>query len=409
MITTQEKSERPVLEDRERYRISQRVTITGAIINIILSVIQLVIGLLAHSQALVADAFHSMSDLISDVVVLWASHHASLQADHEHPYGHGRMETMGTLAVGGLLILVSVGIIVGVATSWSNHTTTLSAFALIAVVLTILGKEGLYQYTHHIARKIDSDLLRANAWHHRSDAVSSVIVLVGVGGNLLGIPHADGISAIIVGLMVGRIGWQITAKAIAELVDTALNKEQVEKICQVIEEVPGVKSLHSLRTRQMGSHALADVHILVDPTLTVSEAHQIGEMARITLTRNVSEIKDVIIHIDPEDDEFGSPSQKLPNRTQVMEQIIPLWQSLEYTQHIYEIKLHYLGGKIHLDLIFPIANMPEIAQIDSIERLFQQHAATLPYIGQIKLYYGNLSIQATPRETLWNTMITMPG
>ena len=266
-----------------RYRVARRVTVIGAIINLALSVVKIAVGLVGQSHALVADGIHSLSDLASDILVVWASKHGSREADEDHPYGHGRIETVATVALGSLLIAVAGGILWDAGQRMLAPATLLhpGVLALVVAAVSVLSKEALYQYTMVVARRLRSSLLQANAWHHRSDAVSSVVVLVGVGGAMAGFSYLDAVAAGIVALMVGKMGWDLAANAVYELIDTALDTERVAVIRKVIFSVNGVKDIHLLRTRRHGADALVDVHIiLADPYISVSEGHQISETVR---------------------------------------------------------------------------------------------------------------------------------
>jgi cation diffusion facilitator family transporter len=209
---------------------TKRVTLIGALVNLLLSVIKVIFGVISQSHSLVADGIHSLSDLISDGVIYAAAHHAHQEPDEKHPYGHGRFETAATLALGGVLILVAVGIIWDAADRLFNPERLLqpTALALLVAVISILAKELLYHYTVRVAQRIRSDMLKANAWHHRSDAVSSVAVLIGVGGTMAGLPYLDAIAAVVVGLMIARIGWELGQSAFQELVDSSLDEEEFE-------------------------------------------------------------------------------------------------------------------------------------------------------------------------------------
>ncbi|MDX1594473.1 MAG: cation diffusion facilitator family transporter [Gammaproteobacteria bacterium] len=342
--------------DAERYTATRRVTMVGAAVNVLLSVLKVLLGVVGHSAALVADGIHSLSDLVSDAVVIYAAKLGSEHADERHPYGHGRIETVATVAVGGLLILVATGI------AWDAtarlfeperllHPTLL---ALAAAVVSVFAKEALFHYTMRVARAQRSNLLRANAWHHRSDAISSVVVIVGIGGAMAGLDYLDAVAAVVVGLMIAKAGWDLAAHSISELVDTALEPERLEVIRDAILEVEGVDALHMLRTRRMGAEALVDVHILVDPTISVSEGHQLSEKVRWHLIRKIDEVADVTVHIDPEDDEVVSPSMHLPLRDKMERKLRACWADNEHAGAIEEITLHYLDGKVEVDLLLPL-------------------------------------------------------
>jgi len=262
----------------ERGRETRKVAAVSGVVNLLLSLAQILVGLLAHSAALVADGIHSASDLLSDILVWFAARHAAQAPDADHPYGHGRFETAATLGLGILLTLVALGIVLnGFERLFDADRPVPGGLALLVAAVGIAAKESLYWYTILVARRLRSEMLRANAWHHRSDAISSVVVLVGVGGAVMGYSYMDAVAAILVGLMVAKIGWNLAWGAMSELVDTALDEAQVAEAKAVIMAVDGVGSVHLLRTRTHGAEASADVHVQVSPHLSVSEGHMISQ------------------------------------------------------------------------------------------------------------------------------------
>lgn len=340
----------------ERYRAAHRVTLVGALVNLLLSVAKLVLGYVGHSQALIADGVHSLSDLATDALVLVASKHGSKEADDSHPYGHARIETAFTVALGAVLVLVALGISIDAAERLFHPDQLMSPgiVALAGALVSVLANEGLYRYTLHVAKKTRSNLLKANAWHHRSDAASSVVVIVGVLGTMAGLPYLDAIAAIGVALMIAKIGWDLAWHSLSELVDTALDAERVTAIEKVIAGVDGVRSMHGLRTRRMGPDALVDVHIIVDPKLSVSEGHHISETVRARVIREIDEVQDVLVHIDPEDDETTPVGTHLPSRHELLEQLQAHWKKIPAASDIERVTLHYLDGKVSVDVFVPL-------------------------------------------------------
>ena len=342
----------------QRKKAMDKATWWGIIVNLVLAIGKLIIGFLGHSQALVADGLHSLSDLISDGLVLLATHHASADADEDHPYGHARYETVATIALGVLLIAVGIGISIDAIHRILNpeHLLIPSTLTLWIAGLSIVSKEGLYQYTAFIARKIKSKLLHANAWHHRTDAISSIVVFIGITGAILGWPMLDAIAAVIVAIMIIYIGWELSHSSVQELVDTALEPKTVDAIKEHILNVDGVLECHMLRTRRMSHNALVDVHILVDSKLSVSEGHQISEAVEYSLISNFDDINDVTVHIDPEDDEHTPNSCKnLPLRNELLNELREHWNDIPETDLISELTLHYLDGKVNIDVKLPIS------------------------------------------------------
>jgi len=344
-------------ESEARYQQIKKVTLVGLATNVFLAFSKVLLGFIGQSQALIADGVHSMADLISDLIVLVAAKQASRKADAEHPYGHGRFETVAEVALGSFLVAVAAGILIDALTRVYEPERLLSPtwFALIAAGVSILANEGLFQYTIRVANKIKSKLLTANAWHHRSDAISSIIALVGIAGAMMGFPVLDAIAAIGVSLLIAKVGWDITWRSLRELVDTALEPAKVEEIRKVILSIDGVKAVHSLRTRSVGSNALVDVHILVvNSRISVSEGHQISERVMRQLISDIEDVTDVTVHIDPEDDEINAPCGHLPLRGEVEIALNELFKDNKYYKQVNQIELHYLDGKVFVDLILPM-------------------------------------------------------
>lgn len=340
----------------ERARAISHTAVVGGVANLLLSFVKVAAGVMWHSQALVADGIHSFSDLLSDILVFFAGRHATQAPDQEHPYGHGRFETVATLGLGIFLAAVAIGI------GWDAGDRLFAPaellrpepLALIAAFLSILVKEWLYWWTLGYARRVQSNMLRANAWHHRSDAISSVVVLVGVGGTLAGLPYLDAVAAILVAVMIARIAWELGWEAIQELVDRGLEAERISQIKETIRSVGGVRDIHMLRTRRHGGQASADVHVLVDPWLSVSEGHMIALLVEQRLKQQIDEITDVTVHIDPENDEIAPPRMGLPLRPEVLARLDRYWEDItEYAQRE-RIVLHYLSGKIDVEVSFPM-------------------------------------------------------
>ena len=344
------------LSDEERYSETRKVTIIGAVLDTVLGVGKILIGLISASTALVADGIHSLSDLVTDFFVLYAAKHSSRGADEEHPYGHARIETAATVGLGISLIAVAIGV------AWYAFERLLTKnyqspdqLALYAAIISVICKEAIYHYTMHTARRLKSKMLEANAWHSRSDAISSVIVLVGILGTMAGLEYLDAIAAIGVAYIIASIGWKLTAHSVQELVDTGLDQKTVDKIRDIILSISGVVDLHYLRTRTMGSDALVDVHIQVGRNLSVSEGHQISENVRWRLIQDIDDISDVLVHIDPENDAEGSEECcQLPLRDVVMAELEKQWHTIPAYKSIKRITLHYLDNSIQVELLLPL-------------------------------------------------------
>ena len=340
----------------KRYKETFKVTVIGSSLDLSLGVAKIVVGFIGNSQALMADGVHSLSDLATDVLVLVAAKHGSREADEDHPYGHARIETMMTVALGLALIAVALGLGYD-AISRLFHPEQLlqpTAMTLIVAAISIISKEAIYHYTMRVAIRLRSNLLKPNAWHSRSDAISSIIVFIGVAGSMAGLSYLDAIATVGVVYMIARIGWDLAWNSMRELVDTALDTERVNKIRQSIIEMDGVEDLHLLRTRRMGQDALVDVHIQVGDRLSVSEGHHISEVVRKRLIGEFDEVSDVMVHIDPENDETASPGEHLPLRAEIEKELRQAWKDIPIAAKIEYITLHYLAGRVHVDLQLPL-------------------------------------------------------
>ncbi len=374
----------------ERARTIKRVTLTGAALNLVLALLKILVGVTGHSEALVADGIHSLSDLLSDAMVWFAAHHAQEAPDEAHPYGHGRFETAATLGLAALLMLVALGI------AWdaARHLfapATLEAPALLTLyvaLLSIVSKEWLYHYTRRAARRIRSDMLQANAWHHRSDAVSSIVVVIGIAGTLAGLDYLDEVAAVIVAVMIARIGWDLGAGALRELVDTALEPERIQAMRRTILDVGGVRDIHMFRTRRIGSMAAADIHVMVEPRISVSEGHMISIVVEQRLKREFDEITDVTVHIDPEDDEVTPPScVGLPLRREAVAILDRYWEGIPEAAEREDLRLHYLNGRIEVELVFPLAAHPRAAAREGLKRALREALAGERRFGRVTLLF----------------------
>ena len=341
------------VDNEARYKATRNVTLVGLVVNVFLSLAQLIGGFFTQSQALIADGIHTLSDLASDMVVLVAAKMASKDADDNHPYGHGRFETVATVILGLALAGVAVGIGMSAIGRIMNpeRLTQPEPLALLFAALAIISKEGLYHYTLSVANRIDSKMLKANAWHHRSDAISSILVAIGVAGSIfLKIPWLDSAAAILVAGMIFYMGARLILDSTMELVDTALDLDKTQEIKQFIAGIEGVEHMHQLRTRKMGNTVLADVHLQVNSYLSVSEGHFIAENVIHKLRNEFPEMHDITVHIDPEDDETASPSGHLLTRNQVMAEIYPHIQRAGLEENIRNIILHYIDGKLEIEI-----------------------------------------------------------
>ncbi len=354
----------------ERYAAARRVTWVSVIVNLLLTVAQVIIGYLGNSQALVADGIHTLSDLLTDFMVLFALFHSKKAADAEHPYGHERIETATTLMLGIILFAVGAGIAVRAVLRMLETTAlpTPDLMTLWVALFTLVAKEGLFRYLMHTANRLNSNMLRANAWHSRSDAISSLVVVAGIGGSLIGFAYLDAVAAIVVAVMIAKIAIDLGWQALRELVDTGLAAEDVDAIRQTILSVSGVKALHLLRTRRVGGQALADVHIIVDDHVSVSEGHQISEAVRAKLIKEIAPMTDVMVHIDTEEDVEGPSCEGLPLRDEVLKRLDGYFHAIPEAHRIERVTLHYLDGHIDIGLLLPLSVVTNMATAQDLAR-----------------------------------------
>jgi len=377
------------MNKQDRTKASQKVTLVGAVIDFLLAIFKIISGVIGNSGALIADGVHSFSDLLSDGVVWYAAKHSAEAADEEHPYGHERFETVATLGLAIILAIIGTGIIFDAFNRLSSPSElTHSTLLLSAAALSILSKEALYWYTLKVAKTYKSEMLKANAWHHRSDALSSIVVFVGILGGLNGYLYLDSIAAIVVGLMVIYIAWGLGTGATKELVDTSIDAAQVEQLRNAIGMISGVNSVHSLRTRKIGQTISADVHVQVDPFLSVSEGHIISVSVERVARECLENLTDVTVHIDPEDDETAAPCENLPERAQALGILNKALFNNQCDGEIKRIQLHYLDGQIHVDFFLPLSCLSSDKSHDEILDKLTEVVRELPEFGDIKVYFG---------------------
>ena len=283
----------------ERMAAASRSTWVSVGVNLVLTIAQVVVGVLAKSQGLIADGIHSLSDLVADFVVLLASHHSKKDADADHPYGHQRFETAASLVLGTLLLVVGVGMLWSAARKLEAPETvqTVHIIALWVAGGALIAKELLFRYMLSVAKRVKSSMLVANAWHARSDAASSLVVGIGIIGNLAGYPILDPIAALIVGFMVTRMGWGFSWDALHDLMDRAVDEQEVQAIRATLLETPGVSDVHDVRTRKMGDMIVVDAHIEVDANISVEAGHDIAVEARQRVLQR-HRVLNLMTHVD---------------------------------------------------------------------------------------------------------------
>lgn len=377
--------------DHDRYLKMRNVSLIGVVANVFLCALKIIMGWVGQSQSLIADGIHSLADAMTDVAVIVTARFSNAAADANHPYGHARIETAATAGLGVILMVTGLGIVLDAVGRLIDPSALFepTALALGAALASILINEALYQYTRHVGLRIRSQLVIANAWHHRTDALSSVVVFVGVGGVLFGFESLDAIAAIGVAVMIIQVGWGQLRGAFVELVDSGLSTERIEEIREKIESIDGVSHPHRLRTRRMGEHVLVDVHVEVPSRISVSEGHQLAEKVQALLKKELDDVNDVIVHIDPAHQD--RVWLNLPLRHQVDADLKEHWMASlgpSSLKDLMQINLHYLDGSIEVDVIWrlPTDQISMTAIADLVQTL-QAPAQVLEYIQKISVRF----------------------
>lgn len=281
---------------------TREITIIGIAVNIALSFIKLVLGIVGYSQAVVADAVHSLSDVSTDIAILYGVKHWTKPPDEDHPYGHDSIETLVSFGIGGVLFAIAIGIAYNSIVTFNQKDLSHPEWvAVVGAALSIISKEILYRKTLIVGKKIKSNAVIANAWHHRSDAFSSIPVTIAVIVAIVKPEWAflDHIGAFIVSIFIVYAAWKIVKPVIDEFIVTGLRQEEVAMIKAISLNTEGVKSVHALRTRKMGAGTFIDMHVLVDKNISVEEGHKISEEVKKNLFKKTPELLDVIVHLEP--------------------------------------------------------------------------------------------------------------
>lgn len=362
--------------------LARRATWNSIWVNLGLAIAQVLAGWLGRSQALLADGIHSLSDLLSDLIVLAAARGAALEADDNHPYGHGRFENAAALLLGSLMLALGVGMVWNAAHRLQTPAAilTVSPFALAVALITLAGKELLFRYMLAVGQKLRSSLLIANAWHSRSDAAASLVAAIGIVGNLAGFALADALAAVVVGCMIAHMGGKFALTALSDLTDHALDPAEVEAIEATLNATPGSQGVHALRTRKMGDDALVDVHLRVAPDLTVSEGHRIAESARVAVLAKHRAL-DVLVHIDPEDDVNADKLLVLPDRQRALDE---LEAAVGPVLGQARAQLHYLDGAVEVDLLFDARTSP--AELTRVRQALGELAERRDWLRAVRVF-----------------------
>ena len=282
-------------------KIAIKVSIISIILNCLLTLIKFISGVISKSSAMISDSVHSLSDVLSTFVVIIGVKISNKQADSDHPYGHERIECVSAIILSGMLFII--GALIGIngiknVTNSSNLVMP-GVLALIASIISIISKEAMYQYTIRVSKKINSAALKADAWHHRSDALSSIGSFIGILGSRLGFKIFDPLASVIISLCIIKVSIDIFKDAIDKMVDKSCDKEVIDKVISVIEKNESVKNIDDIKTRQFGNKAYVDVEISVDENLLLKDAHKVAEEIHDSVENEINIVKHCMVHVNP--------------------------------------------------------------------------------------------------------------
>lgn len=282
-------------------RIAIKVSVISIILNCLLTLIKFISGVISKSSAMISDSVHSLSDVLSTFVVIIGVKISNKKADSDHPYGHERIECVSAIILSGMLFII--GALIGIngiknVTNSSNLVMP-GVLALIASIISIISKEAMYQYTIRVSKKINSAALKADAWHHRSDALSSIGSFIGILGSRLGFKIFDPLASVIISLCIIKVSIDIFKDAIDKMVDKSCDKEVIDKVISVIEKNESVKNIDDIKTRQFGNKAYVDVEISVDENLLLKDAHKVAEEIHNSVENEINIVKHCMVHVNP--------------------------------------------------------------------------------------------------------------
>ncbi|MFT2109894.1 cation diffusion facilitator family transporter [Marinomonas sp. 2405UD68-3] len=360
--------------------IAKKVTLVGAFWDAALGLAKILAGYFSQSQALIADGIHSLSDLVTDIFVYISASNSHAEPDDEHPYGHRRFETLTTVFLGLALIIVAIGIVVD---AFIHHTTPqVTWYGIAALIMTIVVKESIFHYTKNAGEKINSKMLIANAWHSRSDTLSSIAVLIGMGGVYLGWPWADKVASILVSLLIGKIAIEMILENIAELVDTAPDKQVIEQITQTANNLKNVMQPHDIRSRSMAGKIYLDMHVHVPSHITVSEGHYISDKVIHAIKSQHPIVEDVLIHIDPEGVTHteGKKAIAFHERDQILADLGFILRRHNTYIDLKKTNLHYLNSGLEIDIIANALAIQQGTDIQTLNTMIEQDLSTLNYV-----------------------------
>jgi len=363
-----------------------KATLVGAFANLLLSVAKFIGGVAGNSTALVADALHSLSDLLTDAIVLATHKIGQIPADSNHPYGHGRAETIGATIVGAVIILAGIWIGYEVWQVIASGIKLVPTWLAAGVAtFSILVNEGIFHYTRIVGERVNSPAIIANAWHHRSDAISSVAALIGILGAHFGYSIMDPLAGGVVAIMILKVGATIFAEGLRDLMDTGLSEDQTQEFQKIIDGIPEVIKFHDLRTRTLGGEIFMDIHILVDTDLTVTEGHAAAERVRRSLINAFNRVQDVLVHVDGEED------QKLlqlysSTREDLRKIVDPMIADADITLKQTRMRVHYLKGTTLVEIYLQVDPTKSMSEIHPHFENLKERLKTAPEIDDVRIF-----------------------
>lgn len=388
-----------MIRDSEQQKAVQKVTLIGAVLDGLLGFSKIIIGHLSHSAGLVADGIHSLSDLFTDLMVILILKFSGEEPDEEHPWGHAHFETLGTVLLGSVLIAIA-GAMAYDSTLSLFHTSQLPIPewpTLLVAAVSVLAKEWIFRYTLNVGKETGSDLLVANAWHSRTDALSSIVVFIGIAGTMAGIAWLDALAAIIVALIVAKVGWDLCWSSIKQLVGTSLPEEDIQRYQKIVMSIEGIISVHSFKSRAMGSKSILELHIQVASDISASEGHHLGDLACYRLQEQCDDIGHIIYHIDTFNDELldPTPSYILPVRREISSVINNSLGKIISGTEPYRLTLHYQPQTMDIEILLSEEDMQPFQDAGyNTNQLVELIDADLEKSFPNKNYFGTIFVAA---------------
>jgi cation diffusion facilitator family transporter len=345
------------------YTETKKVIIVSGILNILLMAYKLIVGYIGNSSAIIADGIHSLSDFLTDIIVMIGVKISAKPVDEDHPYGHGKVETFVSFIIASSLVLVAVGIIYSSVKNMFSikELKPLKMITLTAVLISVVVKEFLFRYTISVGRKHNLNSLIANAWHHRSDAYSSLAAMAGIIGAMMGYKILDPIAALVVAFLIGKVGVDIGKEAFMDLIDTAADKKIYDQIKKIIRDTKDVVSYHGLKTRKVGNNVISDLQIEVDPAISVVQGHDIAKNLKTKIIDSVKEVENILIHVEPVGDRDGiiyHVERSIINESMIRKAVI----KIPGVMGLHALKIHHFGRNIVLNADIEVAPKVTVAE-----------------------------------------------